>query len=328
MAERVVEHILLRRKEMRADPTWVSEASWVDRWGYHRFGLTMLHGTSISVTPVVLLPGQRTSPHDNPREHVVFLQEGEMAWKVPWPDGEYFRMDPEDVLYQPAGAMCQGYNEGPGPVRYLSISAYEGPDTPGAGFVAQMYSKVDIRYGDEATGEVVDTHKAGPAAERDPASIKPVLLRRRETRADPTWMESGASKQAQWPYHDFGLMMLRGTSISVTPINVLPGQRMSPHDNPREHIIYVQEGEMGWTIPWPDGEYFKMGPEDELFIPGGVMYQFFNDGPGPLRFLSLSAYPGPDTPGAGFAADVYSKIEVRVGDEQTGEVTGTVKGRQ
>jgi quercetin dioxygenase-like cupin family protein len=315
MNERGLEPILLRRRDMRADPTWSAEGSWVDRWGYHRFGLTMLHGTSISVTPVVLLPGQRTSPHDNPREHVVYLQEGDMGWVVPWPDGEYFRMAPEDVLYQPAGSMCQGYNEGTGSVRYLSISAYEGPDKPAVGFAADVYKLPD----EEGHGKA-----AVPASDRPAPG--PILLRREDTRADPTWIEMG-SRQGEWPHHDFGLTMLRATSINAGPIIVLPGQRSSPHDHSREHVVYVQEGEMGWILPYPDGPYYRMGPEDELFIPAGVKYQFYNEGPGILRYLSLTAYSGPDTPGAGFAADLYPKIEVRVGDEATGTVTSTVTNR-
>jgi quercetin dioxygenase-like cupin family protein len=271
---------------------------------------------------VIVLPGQKNPPHDNPREHIIYVQEGKMGWRIPWPDGPYYQLGPEDRFFVPGDMMYQYFNDGPGPLRFLSISSYQGPDTPGAGFITDVYSPVEIRLGDESTGEVL-----GPAhGQHNPSAVKavePILLRNEDVQADPTW-DAAVSGSDKWGYHRFSLTMLHGTSISCTPIILLPGQRNNPHDNPREHIIYVQEGKMGWRIPWPDGPYYQLGPEDRFFVPGDMMYQYFNDGPGPLRFLSISAYQGPDTPGAGFVTEVYSRgVELRHGDEATGKVVST-----
>jgi quercetin dioxygenase-like cupin family protein len=144
---------------VRVDPTWDREVSLIDKWGYHRYGLTMLHGTSLNATPVVVLQGQRNTPHASPREHIIYVLEGEMCCVIPWPDGPYYRMEPEDQLFIPGDMMYQYFNEGPDSLTFLSLSCYQGPDTPGAGFVTEVYSPIAIRVGSEATGEVVSRHE-------------------------------------------------------------------------------------------------------------------------------------------------------------------------
>jgi quercetin dioxygenase-like cupin family protein len=89
-----------------------------DQFGHHRGLYDRIEGTNFRAGILVLPFGQSSPPHDYNGEHIIFQLEGEVEFD--FKDASY-RLEPNDMLFIPAGAVYGYRNVGRGDVRFVTI---------------------------------------------------------------------------------------------------------------------------------------------------------------------------------------------------------------
>lgn len=67
-----------------------------------------------------------------------------------------------------------------------------------------------------------------------------------------------------------------------------PGSGSPHHRHAWEHEVFILDGE--GVLRTGDGEV-PLRPGTAVFVPGGELHQFYNNGPDLLRFLCLIPHP-------------------------------------
>ena len=84
-----------------------------------------------------------------------------------------------------------------------------------------------------------------------------------------------------------------GAVMSFGEVVLLPGRGHDRHNHPEsEEILYVLSGEGEQMLD--DGEAFRVGPGDTIYVPTGVFHSTRNTGWEPMRLLALYNPGGPE----------------------------------
>jgi oxalate decarboxylase/phosphoglucose isomerase-like protein (cupin superfamily) len=77
-----------------------------------------------------------------------------------------------------------------------------------------------------------------------------------------------------------------GAEITFGEVVLLPGKGHDRHNHPEsEEILYVLSGEGEQMVD--DGEPFRVGPGDTIYVPTAVFHSTRNTGWAPMRLLAL-----------------------------------------
>ncbi|HKP16949.1 MAG TPA: cupin domain-containing protein [Gaiellaceae bacterium] len=125
---------------------------------------------------------------------------------------------------------------------------------------------------------------------------------RRET--STPWVLARGDQQPAWTlpradsvgYVRGWFTRMEGTNFGAGLASIAFGQTTPLHSSAAEHIIYLLEGEVEFTI---EGEPYPLLPGDMLFIPADAKYVYANVGRSQATFLSAisrtDAWPHEDT---------------------------------
>lgn len=99
----------------------------------------------------------------------------------------------------------------------------------------------------------------------------------------------------RFPTHVNELVLDR-SEATVTEVFIVvlePGEAPPLHRHPdTEQIFYVIEGEAELRIGPDAAESYRVKPGDVARIPPDTWHKIINDGGGPVRYLSVDAFPG------------------------------------
>jgi len=85
----------------------------------------------------------------------------------------------------------------------------------------------------------------------------------------------------------------QGAGITFGEVVLLPGRGHDRHNHPEsEEILYVLSGEGEQMLD--DGEAFRVGPGDTIYVPTGVFHSTRNTGWEPMRLLAFYNPGGPE----------------------------------
>jgi oxalate decarboxylase/phosphoglucose isomerase-like protein (cupin superfamily) len=77
-----------------------------------------------------------------------------------------------------------------------------------------------------------------------------------------------------------------GAEITFGEVVLLPGKGHDRHNHPEsEEILYVLSGEGEQMVD--DGEPFRVGPGDTIYVPTAVFHSTRNTGWAPMRLLAV-----------------------------------------
>jgi quercetin dioxygenase-like cupin family protein len=110
-------------------------------------------------------------------------------------------------------------------------------------------------------------------------STTPRILKKRDQQ--PAWTLPRADTAGFWRGRCNGM---EGTAFSAGVVIMPLGQTTPLHSNTGEHIIYLLEGDVEFTI---EGEPFPLEPGDMLFIPADAKYVYSNRGRSTAFFVSI-----------------------------------------
>ena len=107
----------------------------------------------------------------------------------------------------------------------------------------------------------------------------PRILRKRDQQPRWTFHRAGEAGFVRGRFND-----MEGTNFSAGLLVMPFGQTTPLHSETGEHIIYLLEGEVEFTI---EGEPYPLEPHDMLFIPAHAKYLYSNVGRGPAILVAI-----------------------------------------
>ncbi len=243
---------VLTRREQQPDWTLPLRA---DEIGFIRGKCSMVHGTAFNAGVVLILMGQTTPVHSNTGEHIIFQLDGEVEFEI---EGEAYPLEPRDMLFIPANAAYAYTNTGRETAGFISIIAKLDTWPPKA------------TYFDDWPKPRADT--SGPARQ-------PWILKSRDQQ--PTWTLPRADTVGFLRAKCNGM---DGTWFNAGVVFMQLGQTTPLHSSNAEHIIYLLDGEIEFTI---EGEPYPLLPDDMLFIPADAKYVYTNMGRKQAAFITV-----------------------------------------
>jgi len=85
----------------------------------------------------------------------------------------------------------------------------------------------------------------------------------------------------------------QGAGITFGEVVLLPARGHDRHNHPEsEEILYILSGEGEQMLD--DGEAFRVGPGDTIYVPTGVFHSTRNTGWEPMRLLAFYNPGGPE----------------------------------
>jgi quercetin dioxygenase-like cupin family protein len=107
----------------------------------------------------------------------------------------------------------------------------------------------------------------------------------------PDWTTEPLPLADQFGWHRAHYGMLEGTNVRTRVVTLPFGQASPPHSVGHEVIIFQLEGETVFLVG-PDRARFRLRRYDALFIPAGVIYEYWNAGPENVLFLVVNGRIG------------------------------------
>ena len=80
-------------------------------------------------------------------------------------------------------------------------------------------------------------------------------------------------------------------SVFVSHLFMKPGTKIPEHRDATEEVVYILKGTGEITI---EGQTFKVGPGDCIYMPANVLVSFKNGNTGPMEAIQVFAPPGPE----------------------------------
>jgi quercetin dioxygenase-like cupin family protein len=223
--------------------------------GFIRAKCTPMHGTALSAGVVMILTGQTTPLHSSNAEHIIFQLDGEVAFEI---EGERYALESRDMLFIPADAPYSYTNTGRDTATFISIIANLDSLPPKSTY----YDKTPP-----------------PRGETNDSSGPPSILKSRDQQ--PTWTLPRADTVGFLRAKCNGM---DGTWFNAGVVFMPIGQTTPLHSSNAEHIIYLLEGEIEFTI---ESEPYPMLPGDMLFIPANAKYVYTNMGREQAAFITV-----------------------------------------